>query len=327
MTSYLEGETPNPCLACNRHIKFDKLMKFAESLGATHLASGHYARILEDTVNGQTRYRLFESNDLNKDQSYVLYATNQKDLATTLYPVGSKPKNEIRTIARQFDLPNAGKAESQEICFVPNRDYGSYIQNQIRDKGLDKPSTAQAGLIKNKAGHVLGEHTGVAFYTVGQRKGLGLTTPEPYYVVELDPQTNTIVAGPDSDGLSKNVIANDPTWIFGSPPDTQFKALVKIRYRHEPAPATVTAKDNSFEVVFDEPQRAVSPGQAAVLYRWDTHHQAREVIGGGTIRRSAEGRHPGESRHPGAGRDPGRQPAFKRLAGDLDPGLRRDDDT
>jgi tRNA-specific 2-thiouridylase len=280
--SYISGETPNPCLACNRHIKFDKLKQFAQSLGASHLATGHYARVAEPE-NGSTSYRLFEAVDPGKDQSYVLYNATQTGLAETLFPVGDKPKSEIRELARQFDLPNWNKDDSQEICFVPNKDYRSFIKGKIDIRAADAPATTRQGYIKDTAGNVLGLHDGVAFYTVGQRKGLHLNSSIPMYVTRLDAGTNTVVVGRDDEGCSKGLLANDLNWIYGAPPDTEFSALVKIRYKHEPAPATVRVQNDGVQVRFETPQRAVSPGQAAVFYRFDDRMGAREVIGGGKI--------------------------------------------
>ncbi|MBV9080610.1 MAG: tRNA 2-thiouridine(34) synthase MnmA [Elusimicrobia bacterium] len=276
--SYLAGETPNPCLACNRHIKFSRLKNFATSLGATHIATGHYARI-EEEADG-TR-RLFESADAAKDQSYVLYNFDQDGLAATLFPVGGTPKPMVRELARDFHLPNAGKKDSQEICFVPNRDYRAFVREKVADAGAP-PATARPGPIVDDSGRVVGEHQGVAFYTVGQRSGVGGGSEGPRYVSKLDPETNTVVIGPDQSNLSGGLVADDVNWV-AERPAASFEALVKIRYRHEPAPATIEPSAGGFQVRFKEPQRAVSPGQAAVVYRWDARREAREVLGGGKI--------------------------------------------
>ncbi len=285
VNSYVAGETPNPCLACNRHIKFDKLKQFAQSLGATHLATGHYARVVEST-DGASRFRLFEAVDPGKDQSYVLYNATQHGLAETLFPVGDKPKSEIRELAKKFDLPNWDKEDSQEICFVPNKDYRSFIKGKINIRAADAPATTRQGYIKDTSGKILGLHDGVAFFTVGQRKGLNIQSNVPMYVTRLEAATNTVVVGRDDEGCSKGLAANDLNWIYGAPPDTEFSALVKIRYKHEPAPATVRVQGENVEVRFDTPQRAVTPGQAAVFYRFDDKIGAREVIGGGKIVRA-----------------------------------------
>lgn len=270
VNSYMKGETPNPCLACNRHIKFDKLKTFAKSLGATHMATGHYARVIDET-------RLFESVDPSKDQSYVLYNATRQGLAETLFPVGDKPKAEIREIAKKFDLPNWDKEDSQEICFVPNKDYRTFLKN----KNVEN----QPGQIKDTSGKVLGAHEGIAFYTIGQRKGLNINSNIPMFVTRLEPETNTVVVGRDTEGFSEEFVTNDLNWIAGAPPENEFSSLVKIRYKHEPAPAVVKIEGNSVRVRFETSQRAVTPGQAAVFYRWDEKVGAREVLGGGKITR------------------------------------------
>ncbi len=279
VNSYLAGETPNPCLACNRHIKFDKLKAFADSIGATHLATGHYAQIMK---GGDDRHHLYEAVDPSKDQSYVLYNFSQTGLAGTLFPVGGRPKSEIREMARRFELPNADKKDSQEICFVPRRDYQSFVKIKLEER-RETALTAQPGPIKNRRGDIIGEHKGVAFYTIGQKSGLNIQTSERTYVTQLDPITNTVVVGSDSDNFSPGLTANDINWIAGAPPSAVFEALVKIRYKSEPMPATVNVEGTSVSVRFREPQRAVTRGQAAVFYRTDEALKLREVIGGGKI--------------------------------------------
>lgn len=278
VNSYAAGETPNPCLACNRYIKFDRLKTFADSLGAAFLATGHYARVMED----EKGHHLFEAVDSTKDQSYVLYNFNQRGLASTFFPVGNLPKTKIREIARNIGLPNADKKDSQEICFVPNRDYKTFIHKKFEEKGLE-PTTAKPGPIKDAAGQVLGDHRGVARYTVGQRSGLGLSVNERLYVTRLEASTNTVVVGTEEEGKSQEFSAVDLNWIAGAPPASSFNALVKIRYKHQPTPAHVEVTQEGIDVVFDQPQRAVTPGQAAVIYRWDPILGAREVLGGGKI--------------------------------------------
>ncbi len=280
VNSYVMGETPNPCLACNRHIKFDKLKTFADSLGASLLATGHYARIQEDNAGG---FHLYEAVDPSKDQSYVLYNFNQKGLSSTLFPVGDKPKSEIRDIARRIGLPNADKKDSQEICFVPRKDYRSFVKIKLEERSAAMPATLQPGPIKNSEGQVIGEHNGVANYTIGQKSGLGLNVNTRTYVTNLDAKTNTVVVGPDLENLAAGLVANDVNWVAGSAPLEPFDALVKIRYKHVPSAATVSVDGKQIRVRFHEPQRAVSPGQAAVVYRMDEKLNAREVIGGGKI--------------------------------------------
>jgi len=279
VNSYVAGETPNPCLACNRHIKFDKLKKFAQTVEATYLATGHYARIHEDAG----RYRLYEAVDPTKDQSYVLFNFNQEGLGSTLFPVGEVPKTEIRRLAREFGLPNADKKDSQEICFVPNKDYRSFVKIRLEEKQAQGVGTAQPGPIRDSAGRMVGQHEGVAFYTVGQRRGLGLSGSEPLYVTRLDPETNTVVVGSDQENLSAGLKAEKINWISGAPPALHFSAHVKIRYKHEPVPAQVRLNGEGIEVLFETPQRAVTKGQAAVIYQWDAARNAREILGGGKI--------------------------------------------
>lgn len=282
VNSYVVGETPNPCLACNRYIKFDKLKTFADSLNASFLATGHYARITSDDHG----HHLYEAVDPSKDQSYVLYNFNQTGLSSTMFPVGGTPKSEIRDIARRIGLPNADKKDSQEICFVPRKDYRSFVKIKLEERGTSQPQSTLPGPIKNLAGQVIGEHKGVAFYTIGQKSGLGINTSDRTYVTRLDAATNTVVVGSDQENLAAGLIANDFNWVSGTVPQEPFEAQVKIRYKHEPAPATVTVENKQVRVRFHEPQRAVSPGQAAVVYRWDAHLKAREVIGGGKITES-----------------------------------------
>ncbi|MCB4756193.1 MAG: tRNA 2-thiouridine(34) synthase MnmA [Elusimicrobia bacterium] len=281
--SYLKGETPNPCLACNRAIKFDRLKTFARTLGATHLATGHYARIIKDLEKGTATYRLFEAADLKKDQSYVLFNLDQNNLSSTLFPLGPTPKKDIRNLAKHLGLPNADKKDSQEICFVPDDDFGAYVLNRIKNQSNDPPPTMRPGPIKDTGGRVLGNHKGIAYYTVGQRKGLGMSLKERYYITRLDAATNTLVVGPAGEDTSSGLEAEDIHWVAGAPPAREFEALVKIRYKHEPAPAHIRVENNKIFVRFATPQRAVTPGQAAVIYRWDESMKAREVLGGGKI--------------------------------------------
>lgn len=279
VNSYLVGETPNPCLACNRHIKFDKLKTFAQSLGATHIATGHYARV-ERNENG---YSLYEAADPTKDQSYVLFNFNKEALGSTLFPVGGAPKTRIREIAREMGMPNADKKDSQEICFVPKKDYRAFVDAKVKESEGWAPLTMKPGPIKNKAGVVIGEHKGIAYYTIGQKSGLNLNNSERTYVNKLDAATNTMVVGPDSDNLEGGLAAKDFNWIAGHAPAPEFDALIKIRYKHEPVAATIIVTDDGIQARFAEPQRAVTPGQAAVVYRWDENRKAREVLGGGKI--------------------------------------------
>jgi tRNA-specific 2-thiouridylase len=277
VNSYLVGETPNPCLACNRHIKFDRLKTFGASLGATHIATGHYARI----ENDGGAFRLYEAADPTKDQSYVLFNFDQRGLSSTLFPVGNRPKTEIREMARRFELPNAEKKDSQEICFVPNRDYGTFIEDRLKIRG-ESPAAISPGPIVDESGQMVGQHKGAAYYTIGQRSGLNGGAAQKMYVTRIDAGSNTVVVGPDSKNLAAGLRAVDINWIHGAPA-AAFEALVKIRYKHDPAPATVETSGGEVTVHFHEAQRAVSPGQAAVIYRRDDARGCREVLGGGKI--------------------------------------------
>ena len=277
--SYLSGETPNPCLACNRHIKFDKLQSFAASIDARFLATGHYAEVVE----ADDGFHLYEAADPRKDQSYVLHHFDQKGLSTTLFPVGSRPKPEIRDLAREFGLPNAEKKDSQEICFVPARDYRGFIRAKLDERGGSVPTSATPGPIRDESGAVIGEHRGAAFYTVGQRSGLGLSGVDRRYVTRIDARTNTIHVGTDAASMAAGLEAADVNWIAGHAPGEAFDAFIKIRYKHEPVPCRVELTDSGFRARLEIPKRAVTPGQAAVLYRLDPARGRREVIGGGKI--------------------------------------------
>ncbi len=277
--SYLSGETPNPCIACNRFIKFDALLKKAVALGADAVATGHYARIDVREEEGKTVRRLRRAADPNKDQSYVLYHLGQSELARLAFPIGGMAKPEVRDAARRFNLKTAEKDESMEICFVPNADTAGFVKFKASEGGQSAPSLTK-GPIKTLDGQVIGEHRGVAFYTRGQRSGLGLSIGRPAYVVDLDPATNTVYVGEDEDTASAEVEVRDVVWSVGTPPAGPIRAAVQIRSRHAAALSVVTPTDKGAQVRFDVPQRAVAPGQAAVFYDDD------RVIGGGTLRRS-----------------------------------------
>jgi len=260
---YAKGRTPNPCIACNRYIKFGCLLDHALSLGAGYLATGHYARVkLYD--NG---YHLLKGRDISKDQSYMLYILGQDKLSRILFPLGDYTKSQIKELARQKGLPTAGKPSSQDICFIA-ADYGTFLRQYI---------TAPDGEIVDSSGQVLGQHRGTFFYTVGQRHGLGLATAEPFYVTGIDPDKSRIVVGPREDLYRSRLIADEVNWISGTPPLEQLTATVKIRYRSPDVAATLYPASDSAEVSFQRPQLAVTPGQAAVFYKDD------EVLGGGII--------------------------------------------
>jgi tRNA-uridine 2-sulfurtransferase len=271
--SYLAGETPNPCIACNRFIKFDALLKKAEALGADFVATGHYAR----TFHRDERVHLARAIDLAKDQSYVLHHLGQHELSRLMFPVGGLAKPAVRALAARYGLRTADKEESMEICFVPGRDAAGYVKSVA-----PSAPTAAPGPILDVSGRLLGTHRGVAFYTRGQREGLGLSLGRPAYVVDLDPETNTMVVGTDQDTVSRRFSVRDVAWTLGEPPADAFEAEVQIRAHARPVPCVVrVAPDNTAQVTALAPLRAVTPGQSAVFYDGDV------VLGGGTIRRDA----------------------------------------
>jgi len=264
---YRAGRTPNPCVMCNQHLKFGVLLDRADQLGANFIATGHFARLTRE--NG--RSLLHRGKDARKDQSYFLFSLRQEQLARTLFPLGDLTKQDTREVARQSQLKTAEKEESMEICFVPDRDYGKFLL----DSGL---AQLHRGEIVNERGQVLGHHEGIEFYTVGQRKGLGVSSPKPLYVIELDAQNNRVVVGDDS-GLDRDeFLIQNCNWIPFEDPPAKFEATVKIRYNHPGTPATVTTLPGGrASVKLHTPQRAITPGQAAVCYQDDL------VLGGGWI--------------------------------------------
>ena len=262
------GHTPNPCLECNRRIRFEWLLNHALALDADYLATGHYARLTADAAGG---WRLRRGVDQNKDQSYVLSVLGQAQLSRAMFPVGDYPKARVRQLAAELGLDVAGRQDSQDLCFLGKGDYRDFLR-------LHAPDVMQAGPIVATSGEVLGEHNGLANYTIGQRKGLGLSYREPLYVLATNPLRNALIVG-TRDQLGRDWLrAESVNWIGGAPPDPQFRAQVKIRYRAQPQPAEVVVPSvDSFEVRFDEPQRDITPGQAAVVYVGDT------CLGGGII--------------------------------------------
>ncbi len=265
--SYEAGMTPNPCIDCNRYMKFDKLYERAKILGCDHVATGHYARITQE--NGT--YQLRKALDDTKDQSYVLYDMTQEQLAATLFPLGEMRKTDARELARASDFINADKPDSQDICFVPDGDYAKLIERRTGRK-------AAPGNFVDKNGKILGRHEGIIRYTIGQHRGLGLSLPDKYYVCEIRPQDNTVVLGESRDLFHRQVRVTDMHWIAGSAPGAAFRCKAKLRYRHPEQDAQVRVLDDgTVELLFDEPQRAPTPGQYAVLYDGDI------VLGGGVI--------------------------------------------
>ena len=264
---YESGDTPNPCIDCNRYMKFDKLYERARLLGCEYIATGHYARIEEN--NGQ--YVLRKAIDETKDQSYVLYSLTQEQLAHTLFPLGSMRKTEVREIAEKNGFFNADKPDSQDICFVLNGKYAEFLEHYT---GKAYPE----GNFLSLDGAVLGKHKGIVRYTVGQHKGLGIPSEEPLYVKEINTKENTVTLCKEQELYSKEVIVRDINWIAGEAPKGEIRCKAKVRYRQKEQWATVMLiGETTVKIVFDEPQRAITPGQAAVLYNGDI------VLGGGTI--------------------------------------------
>ena len=267
---YASGRTPIPCTHCNTDLKFATLVERAQAFGAGTVATGHYARV-ERALDG--RLRLRRGLDAGKDQSYFLFGLTQAQLANAAFPVGHLPKSEVRETARALGLPVADKPDSQEICFVPDGDYAGFVERQL-------PAGPRGGAIATVDGRVLGRHEGVHRFTVGQRKGLRLSSSEPLYVVAIEPDSRTVVVGDRAALDREECRVGEVNWVAGHAPGGPVRAEVQIRHRHEPAPATVTPLDpGSVAVRFDAPQRAVTPGQAAVFYDGD------EVLGGGWIAR------------------------------------------
>lgn len=266
--SYIKGITPNPCIECNRYIKFGKMLAYAEAHATDCIATGHYARIERD-VNG--RYLLKKAADAHKDQTYVLYALTQHQLAHTLFPLGDYRKEEIRRIAEEKGFINAHKRDSQDICFVPDGDYAAFIE---RHTGKTFPE----GNFVDLDGNVLGTHRGLIRYTVGQRKGLGIALGKPAFVCRKDEATNTVILGDNNDLFSKTLTAHDVNLIACDTLDGAVRVTAKVRYGQTEQPATVTMiGEGRIRVDFDTPQRAIAAGQSVVLYDGDT------VVGGGII--------------------------------------------
>jgi tRNA-specific 2-thiouridylase len=276
VADYLEGRTPIPCTMCNNHVKFDQLLVTARQIGAERIATGHYARVRH---NAQTsRYELLRAVDESKDQSYFLFGLTQEQLARTDFPLGQLTKQEVREFARRLQVPVAEKPESQEICFVPTGNYVKFIEGYLQEQGSELPK--ETGDIVSTSGELLGRHNGLHQFTVGQRKGLGLSGGQPpMYVVALDRQQNRLLVGEDQELRRATCEVRDVNWIPYLVPDQPVQAMVRIRNRHEPAAAEITPLDATTALVnFREPQRAITPGQAAVFY------DDEKVLGGGWIR-------------------------------------------
>jgi len=275
---YLAGRTPIPCSLCNNHLKFDQLLKTARSIGADRIATGHYAVNEYDPTRdgGRGRWILKRPADLAKDQTYFLFGLTQEQLSRTLFPLGRMTKPEVRTVAREHGLRLAEKPDSQEICFIPGGDYKQFLTAYLEEQGEAMPETA--GELVASSGEVIGRHEGISNFTVGQRKGLGVASPSPLYVLNIDPASHRVTVGADAELATKTLHARRLNWISIPALTAPMRVRAKIRHRHEPAWATLEpAGADEVLATFDEPQRAVTPGQSAVFYDGD------EVVGGGWI--------------------------------------------
>jgi tRNA-specific 2-thiouridylase len=271
---YLSGRTPIPCSLCNNHLKFDQLLIVAQQIGAEAVATGHYARVEFGEASG--RWLLKRPTDRSKDQTYFLFGLTQDQLSRTLFPLGGMTKPEVRELARKHGLALAEKPDSQEICFVPGGDYKKFLDAYLEEQGSSLPDTS--GELVTTDGRVLGEHTGIHNFTVGQRKGLGVATGSPLYVIQIKGDQRQVVVGEQENLYSKRLIAKRTNLVSINELLEPMRVGVKIRHRHEPAPATIEkAGPDEILVTFDDPQRAVTPGQAAVFYDHDV------VVGGGWI--------------------------------------------
>jgi tRNA-specific 2-thiouridylase len=272
---YLAGSTPIACTNCNTDVKFEPLLRMARQIGAERLATGHYARIRKNEATG--RWELLRARDESKDQSYFLWGLSQEQLSRSEFPLGELTKEEVRALARRTNLPVAEKPESMELCFVPNGNYVQFIQAYSRDAGI---SLSQGeGEIVTENGVVVGHHNGVHNFTIGQRKGLGFAAGKPLYVLSLDPEKNRVVVGDDDSLRTSSCEVTGVNWVSCQRPERPTRARVKIRHKHEPAPATVEALGElRARIIFDAPQRAITPGQGAVFYDGDC------VLGGAWIR-------------------------------------------
>jgi tRNA-specific 2-thiouridylase len=269
---YRQGRTPNPCIRCNQFIKFDILMERASKLDADFLATGHHARIEADRGTG--RFLLKKGKDREKDQSYFLYTMTQDQLSKTLFPIGNLTKIEVRAKAEKLGLPVAQRPESQEICFIPDNNYVRFLKDRI-------PGAFQAGSILDEAGQVLGEHNGIIHFTVGQRRGMGIAAPHPLYVLDINPQNNRIVVGPNERLYKRHLRASSLNWISKAEVTGPLSVKARIRYKHREEKAELIILDSGqARVKFDKPQRAITPGQAVVFYDGDV------VFGGGIIEQS-----------------------------------------
>ena len=274
VAEYLAGRTPIPCTLCNNHLKFDQLLLTARQIGAERIATGHYARNHFDEIRG--RWILSRPADKSKDQTYFLFGLTQAQLSRTLFPLGEMQKPAVRSMAADHGLDLAQKPDSQEICFIPGGSYSQFLKAYLDEQGNELPDSS--GDLVSSTGEVIGHHEGIHGFTVGQRKGLGISSPDPLYVLKIHPDSHRVEVGSDDQLLSRTLTANRLNWVSIPQPTEPIRVNIKIRHRHEPAPATlrVTGPDQ-IEATFDEPQRAITPGQSAVFYQGD------EVAGGGWI--------------------------------------------
>ncbi len=271
---YRQGRTPNPCVRCNRYIKFDVLLDKAKALGADCIATGHHARVTKEDNSG--KMVLQKGRDRQKDQSYFLYALTQEQLRHAMFPVGHLTKEEVRTEARERNLPTASRPESQDICFIPNNDYANFLKDCVLQG-------AEPGPILDEHGNIVGRHRGIINYTIGQRKRLGIAAGEAQYVIAIEPEHNAIIVGGRESALVDKLLATNMNWIAIDPPTDAIVAKAKIRYRHPEAEAIIIPVDkDSVSVKFKEPQLAITPGQSIVFYNGD------KVLGGGTIKASGK---------------------------------------
>jgi tRNA-specific 2-thiouridylase len=279
VSEYLAGRTPIPCTLCNNHLKFDQLLITARQIGADKVATGHYARNHFDPRRG--RWVLARPADRSKDQTYFLFGLTQEQLSRTLFPLGELQKPAVRVMAADAGLALAAKPDSQEICFIPGGSYSSFLKAYLEEQGRELPDSS-GDLVTAHAGEdaetVLGRHEGIHNFTVGQRKGLGLSSPEPLYVLKIHPDSHRVEVGTDAELYARTLRANRLNWVSIGAPSQPVRVSIKIRHRHEPAPAMLRLVDEqTVEAEFDEPQRAITPGQSAVFYQDD------EVAGGGWI--------------------------------------------
>jgi tRNA-specific 2-thiouridylase len=268
MDDYISGRTPSPCVNCNSGLKFHELVRVADKLQATHVATGHYARLQQDPQTG--RYQVLKGLDLTKDQSYFLFNLTQDQLSRAMFPLGELTKKEVRELARIHQLPVAEKPESQQLCFLQGEQQGSFIQKQI-------PNLSLQGKMVDQKGETVGEHSGIHYFTIGQRRGLGVATGEPQYVVRIDPDSKEVQIGSNEELMKRSMSLHRMNWVGIEAPRSEIQASVRIRYKHEESPATIYTSENTCHIEFVQKQRAITPGQAAVIYEKDL------LLGGGWI--------------------------------------------